>query len=266
MRFNDISFFDGRQMVMAHDNVLQPYDGSNLYNIRPISVVIDLTSSDTDNVTWNNGIATVTHSLNCIPLVTVFDYHGEEVHPCVRVLSPTAFTLDFQTNYIPVNDGEYWMVIITYAAPINDLSPDDDSQPSINVPYLLGNITIPGGYRHEIVTIPSEVNEYELSVEGVYQHRPQANSQPVYYLPNVTDETVTHEIVLSVLFSGNLYSYLFIDGNDEIVVPLTEPMISEERTVIVFLCRWENLLHRWTIMPVVQGVADDSSSSSSGVA
>ena len=250
MRVNDISFFDGRQLTAGQSS-------------QPMSVVRELTSENSEYVTWNNGVATVTHSLNCIPSVIVFDYHGEQVHPLVTILSPTTFTLDFQTNYIPVNDGEYWMVVVTYAAPITDLSPSEQTSSSVNVPYLFGNITIPGGYRHEIVTIPSEVNEYELSVEGVYQHRPQANSQPVYYLSNVTDETVTHEIVLSVMFSGSAYSYLFIDANDEIITPLSEPEITEEYTVITFLCRWENLLHRWTIMPVVQGIADFSNSSDS---
>ena len=86
-RFNEIRFFrNGKEAVVAENGKFtKPYDGSNLYNVRPPFFVTNFTNSNSSAVTWNNAHteATVTHTLNCIPIVTVLNASNEVVQPVV---------------------------------------------------------------------------------------------------------------------------------------------------------------------------------------
>ena len=100
MKVNDISFFNSKkEVVISEDNGFEkPLDGSKLYNVKPPFYVIDFTSSNQDGiVAWseNNMEATFTHTLNCYPVVTVYDSNGELSQPVVTVLSGNSFKLSF---------------------------------------------------------------------------------------------------------------------------------------------------------------------------
>ena len=119
-RFNDISFFDGRTFLEAKNNVIRPYDGSNLYNVRPASAVIPFTSSsDSPTVVWdanNPGLVTFTHSMNCYPVVLVYDNNREQVYPTVTILSGNSFSLNFESSTCPVGSNETWLCVVGYGA------------------------------------------------------------------------------------------------------------------------------------------------------
>ncbi len=119
-RFNDISFFDGRSFIEAKSGVIKPYNGSNLYNVRPASTVIPFTNaSNSPTVEWdanNAGKVTFTHAMNCYPIVSLYKSNGEQVYPTIKILSGTSFSLDFESSSRPIPEGETWQCVVTYGA------------------------------------------------------------------------------------------------------------------------------------------------------
>lgn len=118
MRQHEFKYFDSsRTIVDAKDNVIsKPYDGSKLYNIKPASVVVAFSMEGSENATWNDdSTVTLTHSLNCYPIVQVYSADGTQVYPEITIISGTSFKLDFSfSNPIPYN--ETWICTITYGA------------------------------------------------------------------------------------------------------------------------------------------------------
>lgn len=62
-----------------------------------------------------------------------------------------------------------------------------------------GNLSISGGYRQTINTIPSATAAYTFA-EGAFLHVPSAT--PTYTLPDITDSARTHEITLELNFAA----------------------------------------------------------------
>lgn len=120
MRFHEIEFFDdSRHLVDAKGNVIaRAYDASKLYNVKPASINVNFTSSNSDNVTWDaqsTNKVMFTHTLNCYPIVQVYDSHNEQVYPTIKILSGTSFELDFESEH-PIGENETWLCTITYGA------------------------------------------------------------------------------------------------------------------------------------------------------
>ena len=121
-RQNGLHFFDAsKEAVIAKDGAItQPFDGSKLYNLKPASIIVKFTRNNSTGVSWSsaNGttVATITHSLNCYPIVQVYDDNGLQVYPNIIIVSGTEFKLDFcePTNPVPV--GKTWTCTITFGA------------------------------------------------------------------------------------------------------------------------------------------------------
>lgn len=260
MRFNDASFFDGSHAVKAYGTTIQPYDGSLLYNIRPAFERVELTSTNSENVSWEGDVATITHSLGCYPIVAIYDSNKEIVYPNLTVLSGTSFSLNFQTQYCPIQDNETWICVILFGAvygPDEGGSQESGSgsgTQSSTILYENGNATISGSYRQEITTIPSSTSQYALS-EGIYNHIPAANS--TYSLPQVTDAAVTHEIILTIRFSSSALSCTFVDSQSNAIVPSSVPQI-QAGSVVTFRCTYEALLENWVVLAIPIGTMAQS--------
>lgn len=104
MRSHQYKFFDSNKRVaVTNNNILNAYDGSNLFNLKPVTQRVDMVGgTNSQNVTWNenNSIATVTHSLNCIPVVACYDENSVQVQPNVQIMNATSFALYFQANML----------------------------------------------------------------------------------------------------------------------------------------------------------------------
>ena len=77
--------------------------------------MIDFTSSNQAGiVVWSedNTEATFTHTLNCYPIVTVYDSNGELSQPIVTVLSGNSFKLSFGEENVV--GSEPWHCVINY--------------------------------------------------------------------------------------------------------------------------------------------------------
>lgn len=122
MRVNDISFFNGKEIVCSDGNGFEkPLDGSKLYNVKPLFYAIDFTSANQPGVVvWNNDHteATFTHTMNCQPIVTVYDSNGELSHPIVTVLTGNSFTLSF--GIADAVGEEPWHCVVNYGCPYQE--------------------------------------------------------------------------------------------------------------------------------------------------
>lgn len=257
MRFNDASFFDGSHAVKANGTVIQPYDGSLLYNIRPAFEKVELTIEGGENVSWEGGVATVTHSLGCYPVVAIYDSDGELVYPNLTVLSGTSFSLDFQTDYCPIQDNETWICVILFGAVYGSGSGGGGGSSQgggSSISYENGNATVSGSYRQEITSIPASTSQYMLG-EGIYSHVP--STSPTYVLPAVSDATVTHESILTVRFSSNALSCEFEDSQGNTLVPSPVPQV-QAGSVVTFRCTYESLLGSWAVLAIPIGIVSQS--------
>lgn len=215
----------------------------------PPSEKIQFTSSNSQNVTWSNAVATFTHSLNCYPIVSVYDENGEQIYPIITILSGTSFSLNFDTDSNPVG-ANTWTCVVVYGTRYGNADPGEGTAMSF-IPYENGNTTIGGSYRQEITTIPASTTEYSL-LEGTYNHIP--SSTPTYTLPNVTDTSITHEVMLTVKFTSNVLSYQFRNYSGTQITPSSTPEI-QENSVVTFRCTYEALLGNWAVLPIPLGTA-----------
>jgi len=118
MHLNSIEFFDGRGLVNTRNNaIVQALDASSLYNVKPASIIIPFTSSDSgQQVAWDNSTSvTFTHSMNCYPIVQIFNASKEQLYPTVRINSGTSFTVIFDSAN-PIPSGQTWTCTVTYGA------------------------------------------------------------------------------------------------------------------------------------------------------
>ena len=254
MRFNEMNFFDGSSAVKERNGVLQSYDGSQLYNIRPASERIDMTNENTESVSWEGGVATVTHSLGCYPVAAVYTPDGELVYPTLSVLSGTSFSLDFQTDYCPIQDNETWICVVLFGSPFGEGGGGGGGGSSSSIPYSNGIVTIPGSYRQQVTAIPASTSLYTLG-EGIYSHIP--SSTPTYVLPAVSDTAVTHESILTVRFGSNALSFEFEDSQGNTLVPSPVPQI-QAGSVVTFRCTYEALLENWVVLAIPIGTMAQS--------
>ena len=114
------------------------------------------------------------------------------------------------------------------------------------VPSLGLDGKIPVGqvnFNQAIVTIPSATTEYTLA-DGVYIHTP--SSATVYTLSSVEDETVTHDVRLTVKCIDT-QSIGFQDENGNIIVPLGDIYI-QYGDVVEYLCQYDPLQGKWAIV------------------
>ena len=110
-------FDPSKEYVMATNSRLPVYDGSLLVGVRPVSVKLLITQSGSEYVTWSDDhtFLMVTHSLNCVPIVTVIDENGMVVTPHVEILSGTSFVLDFEA-VMTIDANHPWICIVGYGA------------------------------------------------------------------------------------------------------------------------------------------------------
>jgi len=93
-------FDPSKAYVISQDGVLPGLSGRNLTDVRPAGVSVEFWSADIAGVlVWNQSKteATVTHPLNCLPIVNVYDGDGMLVRPDIRVVSGTQFKMIFDT-------------------------------------------------------------------------------------------------------------------------------------------------------------------------
>ena len=107
-----------------------------------------------------------------------------------------------------------------------------------------------GGSDKEIDEIPSLVTAYSLQ-EGVARHE-LGSGYCTYTLPEVRDTSITHEVVVTVMFATATDSCMFLDHDENEIMPLSTPEI-EAGTVVSYLCSYDAFLESWAIMPVVYG-------------
>ena len=108
-----------------------------------------------------------------------------------------------------------------------------------------------GANSVDVITIPAATTEITLVDGGAYVHVPSIS--PIYTLPDVSDETRTHEITIEVEFSASALAIAFLDEDGGTVSPL--PMAGEiaAGVVVCYYCRWSPGLEGWAIMPVLEG-------------
>ena len=127
-RQNGLNFFDPLQEVLlASDGVIEnPYDGSRLYNLKPASIIVKFTKNNSTGVSWsyenNTSVATITHSMNCYPIVQVYNDNGLQVYPNIIIVSGTVFKMDFCEPTNPIPDNKTWTCTITFGAEYSDSS------------------------------------------------------------------------------------------------------------------------------------------------
>ena len=79
----------------------------------PNNQLIEFTSSNSTGVSWNGNVATFTHSLNCIPVVTLYNNTLNQIMCQISVLSASTFSIDFQDKSIITGT---WRLIVGYGA------------------------------------------------------------------------------------------------------------------------------------------------------
>lgn len=260
MRTNRLSTFSGKRYITDDELSRVALTGSysDLSNLPtsfvPPTKTIELTSEDTTDVTWsaNGSVATITHALNCYPIVQVYDDENEQVFPVVRILSGTSFELDFRSSQNPIGEST-WICSIAYGGQYGNSGSPSDSGVAV-IPLSNGSMTIPGTYRQEITVIPASSSEVELA-EGTYQHIP--STATTYVLPDMQNDGVTHDIILTVDFS-NVQTYAFEDESGNTIEPL--PMVGTltQGSVVRFWCSWEPMLGSWSVMPLQVGTRQNS--------
>ena len=136
---------------------------------------------------------------------------------------------------------------------------EDGNQEIISVTRDVGEEVVPGtdyewkdlgGSDKEIDEIPSLVTAYSLQ-EGVARHE-LGSGYCTYTLPEVRDTSITHEVVVTVMFATATDSCMFLDYDENEITPLSTPEI-EAGTVVSYLCSYDVFLESWAIMPVVYG-------------
>lgn len=106
-------FDESRNVVIAQGNKLPILDGSSLFNIKNAGQLIQFTSASSQSVSWSDYKCTITHHLNCYPIVTVLNNSGQVIFPVVKVQSASTVSLDFEDT-MPVGTC---IAIISYAYP-----------------------------------------------------------------------------------------------------------------------------------------------------
>ena len=161
-RFNEIRFFrNGKEAVVAENGKFtKPYDGSNLYNVRPPFFITNFTNSNSSAVTWNNAHteATVTHTLNCIPIVTVLNASNEVVQPVITIVSGNSFKMDFvEPNAL---GNETWTCLINYGGEYGDSG---------------------SSYAEQLTTVMDSINDYMALATGVHEAIQEFNADEQEY-------------------------------------------------------------------------------------
>ena len=115
-------FNPNKEIVIATNDRLPEYDGSLLQYVRPAHEKVSLTSDDVSgSISWNSGHTkvTITHGLNCIPIVTVLDEDNELVFPAITILTASSFAIDFDAE-MSIPSSSPFTVVITYGGYYND--------------------------------------------------------------------------------------------------------------------------------------------------
>ena len=79
----------------------------------PNNELIEFTSSNSTGVLWNGNVATFTHSLDCIPVVTLYNNTLNQILCEVNVLSASTFSIDFVDKSVITGT---WKLIVGYGA------------------------------------------------------------------------------------------------------------------------------------------------------
>ena len=135
-------FDSTREYVIANGSRIPEYDGSLLRGVRPVSEKLMLSSEDDDNIEWSldHKTVTITHSLDCIPIVTVIDDSNVLVMPTIRIVSASQFVLDFYIS-VAIQPSHPWTVIINYGADYIDGAYAPVMPRQITGPVEWGDIT-----------------------------------------------------------------------------------------------------------------------------
>ena len=281
MKASRYTVFDpSKSIVVAESNRLPAYDGSRLYNIKPSSMKMDISTTDVQgSITWNSGHTqvTITHSMHCYPIVTVLNGDSQIVTVDVTYSSADAFVIDFGVE-MSIPQNEPWTCLMTYgcgygdqaAAVISDGIEYVNSypqSPELNRLYVTqtgariyyaanAHVDFPvmnqyGFVPTTITTIPASTTEYTLYDSTMaendhswqYVHTP--TSAPVYTLPDVADVTVEHCVILTVKFT-NVVSLAFHDASGNTIAPWNTITIVQN-DVVEYLCKYDQMQSKWVI-------------------
>lgn len=116
MRHAPTTFFDpSKSQVIATSGRLPSLDGSNLYNVRPSSLRLELTAENSAKATWNAAgtAVTISHGLAFRPIVQVHDAAGRLLVPDVTIPDENTAILDFGEPP-EFEEGAPWIVSLVY--------------------------------------------------------------------------------------------------------------------------------------------------------
>ena len=128
-KFSKVRYFESGKGVVETENgvISRAYDASNLFNVKPAHIVMQFTREDNaPTVVWDDNVVTITHTLNCYPMVKVYTSEGYEIAPEVRVTSGTTVELDFDYYLsegdmgLQVNEDSPLMCVLSYAGEYGD--------------------------------------------------------------------------------------------------------------------------------------------------
>lgn len=134
------------------------------------------------------------------------------------------------------------------AATISSLSGELDGLKNLvmgGIDYEAIQDTIVFNSKPAITTLSGDTS-YELEDGKCY--RAELSYDADFILPDVSDANVWHELNLTVKFDG-AYLATFKDTLNHELTPLDENEW-DNGDVVQYLCRYENYLSKWVIMPV----------------
>ena len=110
-------------MAIAIDNVLEAYDGSLLFNVKPHAKTVYIDNENTDEITWNtteeypghapHSMVTVRHALGTIPIASIYGMNGELLYPTVRIIDGDTFVIDF-AKVIHIESEKFLTCVMVY--------------------------------------------------------------------------------------------------------------------------------------------------------
>ena len=280
MKASRYTVFDpSKSIVVAESNRLPAYDGSQLYNIRPSSMKMDVSTTDVQgSVQWNSGHTqvTLTHSMHCYPIVTALNGDSQIVAVDVTYASEDSVVVDFGVE-MSIAQNEPWVFLFTYGcqfgeqtAVISDGVEYVESYPQspvLNRLYVTqsgariyysasSHVDFPvmnqyGYVPTTVTTIPASTTEYTLydctqaenGHSWQYLHTPA--SAPAYTLPDVSDTTVEHCVIITVEFA-NVLSLAFRDPRGNVISPWNSLSIVQG-DVVEYLCKYDPIQSQWVI-------------------
>ena len=227
-------------------------------------------------------MCTVSHTMNCFPVVTVINSSGEQVYPKITIVDGQTFTMDFECA-MSIPESSPWTCVITYGSEYGNseviateltnnllesqkyasdaaeaataaIQARDAASSSVATVQSIYDIIV----NPEIVTIPPASSAYSLvdptsAANGHAWHYFHAPTQQIttYTLPDVTEPGAAHEILLDVdFFNSQEIRFADSDGN---IIPTQDEVLANVGDKYRFVCMYQ--FGTWIILPVRLRVA-----------